>query len=193
MSVKAIVTKTGEREIRIVREFDAPRERVWRALTEPKLLAQWWGRGHRLDVEKFEARPGGHWRFVEHTPDGERHGFEGRFAEVVPPERIVQTFEWDGAPAHPSLQTSTLEALDGNRTRLVVVTTFLFGADLDAMFVAGAETGMNQSYAALDALLARGLSSPRPSRPSRGSRRKGAPARGSARARRTGRRRSSRT
>lgn len=91
------VTTPTDREIHIERIFDAPRDRVWRAFTEPELLAQWWGRGNKLVIERFVLAAGGHWRFVEHSPDG-AHGFEGRFREVTPKERIAWTFEWDGMP-----------------------------------------------------------------------------------------------
>ncbi|MEO7501139.1 MAG: SRPBCC domain-containing protein, partial [Gemmatimonadaceae bacterium] len=96
---KSIVTKPADREIRIEREFAASRERVWQAFTDPKLLAQWWGRGNKLDIEQYELERGGHWRFVEHGPEGVS-GFEGRMREVTPMERLVQTFEWDGMPGH---------------------------------------------------------------------------------------------
>src|SRR3954469_5621799 len=92
---RATITKPTDREIRIERAFDASRDRVWDAYTRPELLAQWWGRGNKVVVEKFEAQRGGHWRFVEHH-DGGTDGFEGRFREVTPKDRIVQTFEWDG-------------------------------------------------------------------------------------------------
>jgi uncharacterized protein YndB with AHSA1/START domain len=93
----ARVSRTAEREIRIERIFDAPRERVWRAFTEADLLAQWWGRGNKLVIERLELERGGHWRFVEHSPDGV-HGFEGRFREIDPPRLLSMTFEWDGTP-----------------------------------------------------------------------------------------------
>jgi uncharacterized protein YndB with AHSA1/START domain len=67
---KAVVTTPVEREIHIERIFDAPRDRVWRAMTDPKLLAQWWGRGNKLVIERMELERGGHWRFVEHSPEG---------------------------------------------------------------------------------------------------------------------------
>src|SRR5688500_7554116 len=105
-TVKATITKPSDREIRIERIFNAPRDRVWKAMTDPKLVAQWWGRGNKLVIEKFELERGGHWRFVEHGPEGVR-GFEGRFREVTPPERIVQTFEWDGMPGHVIDRKST--------------------------------------------------------------------------------------
>ena len=80
------MTTPGDREIRTERVFDAPRALVWQAFTDPKLVAQWWGRGNKLVVERLEVERGGHWRFVEHSSEGV-HGFEGRFREVTPPER----------------------------------------------------------------------------------------------------------
>jgi uncharacterized protein YndB with AHSA1/START domain len=151
---KATITTPGDRDIRIERIFNAPRDRVWKALTDPKLVAQWWGRGNKLVVERMEVERGGHWRFVEHSPEGV-HGFEGRFAEVTPPERVVQTFEWDGMPGHVALETMTLEALPDGRTRLVSTSLFLTAEDRDGMLQSGMEGGLNESYAALDRLLAK--------------------------------------
>jgi uncharacterized protein YndB with AHSA1/START domain/predicted enzyme related to lactoylglutathione lyase len=153
-SKKALITTPGERDVRVERVFDAPRERVWRAMTDPAQLSQWWGRGNKLVVEKYDLRRGGHWRFVEHSPHG-RHGFEGRFAEIEPPARIVQTFEWDGMPGHACVETMTLEDLGDGRTKLVTSSVFMTKADRDGMMQSGAEGGMNQSYEALDRLLAR--------------------------------------
>ena len=80
---RATITTPTEREIRIERTFDASRDRVWDAHTRPELLAQWWGRGNKLVIEKLDVERGGHWRFVEHH-DGNTDGFEGRFREVTP-------------------------------------------------------------------------------------------------------------
>ena len=150
---RATVTTPTDREIHVERIFNAPRERVWKAMTDPALVAQWWGRGNKLTVEKFEPRPGGHWRFVEHSDHGD-HGFEGRFGEVKAPERIVQTFEWDGMPTHVSLETMTLTDLGDGRTRLNVVSIFMTKEDRDGMMQSGMEGGMNESYQALDRVLA---------------------------------------
>ena len=152
-AAKATVTMSGDREIRVERIFNAPRDRVWKAMTDPALVAQWWGRGNKLVIEKFEPTKGGHWRFVEHSDHGQ-HGFEGRFAEVTPPERIVQTFEWDGMPGHVALETMTLEDLGDGRTRLRGTTLFHTKEDRDGMVNSGMEGGMNESYAALDRVLA---------------------------------------
>ena len=134
--------------------FNAPRQRVWEAMTKPELVAQWWGRGNKLVVEKMDLVRGGHWRFIEHTPHGPP-GFEGRYAEIVAPERVVQTFEWDGLPGHVCLETMTLEAVGPEKTKLVTVSMFMTTADFDGMMSSGMEGGMNESYAALDRLLAR--------------------------------------
>ncbi|WP_223643333.1 SRPBCC family protein [Corallococcus sp. EGB] len=154
-SPKALVTQTSERELRIERIFNASRERVWRAMTDPALVAQWWGRGNKVVVERMDVQRGGHWRFVEHAPDGSTHGFEGRYRELKPMELIEQTFEWDGAPGHVTVETMTLEDLGDGRTKLVTRSLFHTAEDLQGMVGAGMEQGLNETYAALDRLLAR--------------------------------------
>lgn len=151
-STKTTLTMPTDREIRVERVFDAPRDAVWRAFTEPELLAQWWGRGNRLVIERLELERGGHWRFVEHSDQGV-HGFEGRFREITPKERIVQTFEWDGMPAYVVVETITLEDLGDGRTRVVNVSLFHTTEERDGMVQSGMEGGLNESYAALDRLL----------------------------------------
>ncbi|MFF0817467.1 SRPBCC family protein [Rhodococcus sp. NPDC003318] len=155
MAAQATVTTSGDRDCHVERVFDAPRDRVWAAYTDPELVAQWWGRGNPLDVETWELEVGGHWRFVEHH-DGGSDGFEGRFREVMPQERLVYSFEWDGMPTHASIDAVDFVDLDGERTRIVVESLFLTTEDRDGMLGSGMEEGMNASYAALDALLARG-------------------------------------
>jgi uncharacterized protein YndB with AHSA1/START domain len=145
------MTTPSDREIRIERVFDAPREVVWRAFTDPELVAKWWGRGHKLDVVRDEVERGGHWRYLEHTPDGVV-GFEGRYREVSRPERIARTFEWDGLPGHVSVEETVFDE-DNGRTKLTATVQFFTKQERDGMLGTGAEEGMNESYAALDALL----------------------------------------
>jgi len=147
------LTLPSDREIHVERVFNASRDRVWRAYTEPGLLAQWWGRGNKVAIEKFEPERGGHWRFVEHSDEG-THGFEGRFREVTPMERIVQTFGWDGMPGHVVVDSTTFEDLGDGRTKIVVTSIFHTAEERDGMLNYGMEKGMNESYAALDRLLA---------------------------------------
>ena len=149
----ATITTPAEREVRIERVFDAPRERVWRALVDPELLAQWWGRGNKLVIERLELVRGGHWRFVEHSDHGV-HGFEGRYREVTPPERLVLTFEWDGMPGYVAIETITLHDLGDGRTKIVNLSLFHTTEERDGMLRSGMETGLNQSYEALDQVLA---------------------------------------
>ena len=148
----ARLTTPTDRTMRIERVFGAPRDQVWRAFTDPERVARWWGRGNRLAVERLEVERGGHWRFVEHGPEGS-HGFEGRFREVSPPSHIAQTFEWDGMPGHVTVNDLSLEELPGGRTRLVITSLFHTAEERDGMLEAGMEQGMNESYAALDRLL----------------------------------------
>jgi len=144
----------AEREIRVERVFNAPRALVWRAYTDAQWVAQWWGRGNPLTVERYEVERGGHWRFVEHSAEGD-HGFEGRFREVTPMDRIVQTFEWDGLPGYPCVQTEEFTDVDGGRTKVTSTLFFFTGEERDGMLNSGIKTGLNEAYAALDALLAR--------------------------------------
>lgn len=150
---KATVTKPSEREIHVERVFDAPRERVFAAHIDPELIAQWWGpQGTTTEVEELDARPGGQWRFLIRDSDGSVTGFRGVFREVVEPERIAWTFEWDGMPGHVSVDTVTFEDL-GDRTKLVSTTFFHTPEERDGMLDAGMEKGMSESHARLDVLL----------------------------------------
>jgi uncharacterized protein YndB with AHSA1/START domain len=151
--MKVNVTTPSDREIRMERELNAPRELVWRAYTEPGLLKKWWGRGHELVIEKFEPERGGHWRFVERTAD-EAHGFEGRFREITRPTRMVQSFEWDGMPAHVCINFAEFQELPGNRTKVVTTSLFHTKEERDGMLQSGMENGLEQSYQALERLLA---------------------------------------
>ncbi len=149
---KATLTMPTDRTIHCERIFNASRDRVWKAMTDPAHVAQWWGRGNKLVIEKLEAKRGGHWRFVEHA-HGQEHGFEGRYREVSPPERISMTFEWDGMPGHVIVQTIELAEAGADRTKMTATSMFMTPEDRDGMMSSGMETGMNESYAALDRVL----------------------------------------
>lgn len=149
---KAVMTRVGDRGMHTERVMNAPRARVWRAYSEPELLAQWWGRGNRLVVERFEFWKGGHWRFVEHA-DREEAGFEGRFREIEPMDLLEQTFEWDGMPGHVSMDSARFSDTADGKTLIVIDSLFMTAEDCEGMFAAGMEGGMNESYAALDRLL----------------------------------------
>ncbi len=148
------LTTPGEREIVTERVFDAPRERVWAAFTDPALIARWWGRSStRTVVERQELEAGGAWRFVENNEDGSQAAFRGVYREVVAPERLVYTFEWEGMPGHVLVDTATFADLD-EQTRLTIHSLFHTTEERDGMISAGMEVGLNEGYAALEALLA---------------------------------------
>jgi uncharacterized protein YndB with AHSA1/START domain len=153
---KADTTLVGDREIHVEREFDAPRERVFAAYTDPELIPQWWGpRGTTAIVDELDARTGGRWQFRAPNSDGSEIVFRGVFREVTPPERIVQTFEWDGMPGHVSVDTAVFEDLGDGRTRVVSDSIFHTPEERDGMLESGMEKGMNETYERLDELLAR--------------------------------------
>ncbi len=147
----ATVTTPTETEIRLERVFDAPREHVFAAFTDPELIPEWWGPG--TTVDEMDVRTGGTWRFVTTYPGGES-AVRGTFREVVPPELIVQTFESEAMPGRVHVQTFTFEEVPEG-TRLTTVLLFDTTEERDGVLRYGAESGANESYARLDALLAR--------------------------------------
>lgn len=151
-----ITAEPGKQEIVITREFDAPRELVFKAFTDPQLYVQWLGpRDLATTLERFEPRDGGSWRFIQRDKQGNTFAFHGVNHEVTAPERIISTFEFDGLPekGHVILETSRLEALPGGRTRLTTQSVFQTVADRDGMVQSGMERGVLDSHERLDELL----------------------------------------
>jgi uncharacterized protein YndB with AHSA1/START domain len=151
---ESTVRTLGDREIEAVRVFDAPRDLVYSAYTDPELIRQWWGIGESGRVDVMEVRPGGAWRFVSSNADGSEDAFRGTYREVTEPERLVYTFEYEGMPGHVLIETVEFEDL-GEQTRVKVHSLFHTEEERDGMLSSGMETGMNQSYARLDELLQR--------------------------------------
>ena len=140
--------------VRIVREFDAPPEKVFRAHTDPDLVVQWQGpKGVEARIDHYDCRTGGSYRYV-HTMNGVEYGFHGCFHEVRPAEVIVQTFTFEGVPDSVALERLVLEELDGGRTRLTATSLVDSFESRDAFLASGMETGVREGYERLDALLA---------------------------------------
>ncbi len=153
-----IVAEPGKQEMFLTREFDAPRELVFRAFVDPQLYPQWMGpRNLAMELETFEPREGGRWRYVHKDSSGRQYAFRGVFHEVVAPERITSTFEFEGLPehGHAVLETTRFEVLPGDRTRMTAHMIFQSIADRDGQLQAGLEDGARQSYERLDELLHR--------------------------------------
>lgn len=154
-AAKATLTTPSDREIVTERVFQAPRERVWAAFTEPDLISRWWGlRSSVTIIDRQDLRAGGGWRFVQRNEDGSETAFRGIYREVTPPERIVYTFEWEGMPGHVLIDTASFEDL-GDRTKVTVHSLFHTTGERDGMIDAGMERGLNEGYSQLDELLAK--------------------------------------
>jgi uncharacterized protein YndB with AHSA1/START domain len=150
-----IKAEPGKQELFITREFDAPRELVFKAHTDPNLFVQWIGpRGLTTTLDAFEPMSGGKWRFIQKDKDGSEFGFHGVFHEVSP-ERVIQTFEFEGLPesGHAVLETMTLESLPNNRTKLTTQSVFRSVSDRDGMIQSGMEHGVNEGFERLDEIL----------------------------------------
>ncbi|GIG88350.1 SRPBCC family protein [Plantactinospora endophytica] len=152
MGDELTVTLPSDLEVRMVRVFDAPRDLVFEAHTKCEHLKHWWGRGNPLDCE-LDFRPGGGYRFVEHAPDGQQYAFRGEYLEIRAPERIVQTFEFEGMPGQVCVETLELTEQDG-RTTVTSVTRFDTRQQRDGMVASGMQDGARESYEALVAYLA---------------------------------------
>jgi len=149
----AITAEPGRQELFITREFDAPRELVFKAHTDPSLFVQWLGpRGYEMKLETFEPVSGGRYRYIHKDKDGNEFGFRGSFHEISL-ERMVQTFEFEGFPGHVSLDSMILEELPGGRTKITVHSVFQSVADRDGMIQSGMEHGVSEGYERLDEIL----------------------------------------
>ncbi len=140
--------------VRIIREFDAPPDKVYRAHVDPELVAQWMGpKSTRMRIDQWDARTGGSWRYVASDADGE-YGFYGSFHELRPNELIVQTFTWEGMPDGVALEKLVLEDLGDGRTRLTATSLVDSFEGRDGFVASGMEVGVNEGYEKLDELLA---------------------------------------
>ncbi len=141
--------------IRMTREFAATPEQLFRAHTDPKLYVQWVGPSSlETRIDQWDARSGGHFRFVS-SRDGEEYAFRGCFHEIRP-DRIVQTFTWEGDPDGVALETLWFEDLGNGRTRLRTQSLVDSFEGRDAWLKSGMEVGVNEGYAKLEELIASG-------------------------------------
>jgi uncharacterized protein YndB with AHSA1/START domain len=150
-----IVAEAGKQELFIVREFDAPRELVFRAYSEKEILEQWLGpRELKIRYEKFDAYTGGSYRYIASLPNGFEIGYHGVCHEHTRPERIINTFEFEGLPekGHVAMETTRFEELANDRTRVTVQSVFQSVSDRDGAIQAGMERGVVDSHNKLEEL-----------------------------------------
>jgi len=154
-SQSATVTLPADDQILITRDFDAPRELVYRAHTTPELVSRWWtAKRGEMKIAEIDLRVGGSWRFVMVTPDGQEVGFHGMYREIVPNERLVSTEAYEGAPAdeypeNATLNTATFEESDG-RTTLTIRVEAPNKAVRDAIIASGMEAGLQDALDLLE-------------------------------------------
>jgi uncharacterized protein YndB with AHSA1/START domain len=152
---KLTVSTPSDREIVMTRLIDAPRELVFEAHSSCEHMSHWWGpRRYEFASCEMDFRPGGKWRIVHRGPEGEGgdQGFRGEYREIVRPERIVWTFEWEGMPGHVSVGTLSLEEQDG-KTLLTSTSVFDTVQDRDGMLSSGMEEGAAETMDRLDEYL----------------------------------------
>lgn len=142
-------------ELILERTFDAPRDLVWQAFTEPDHIPRWWGPYEtRTTVAEMDARPGGRWHYIHHTSDGHDVSFSGEYLEVVPPEKLVRTFRYDieEYQSEPAVETVVLRDL-GGRTKVTNSSRFPSSEVLDQALATGMTRGALETYDRLARLL----------------------------------------
>lgn len=148
------LTTPSDREIVMTRVFDAPRELVFEVHSTCEHMGRWWGpRRYTIIDCKMDFVPGGAWRIVHRGDDAQEYGFRGEFREIVPPEKIVWTFEFEGMPGHVSVETLTLEEQDG-KTKLTATSVYDSVEERNAMLETGMEEGAAETWDRLAELLA---------------------------------------
>ncbi len=154
MNKNNLVVEREKLSYSMSRVFNAPRERVWKVMNDPALLPQWWGPSYlTTSVEKLDFRTGGAWRFIQRDAGGNEYAFNGVYKEIIPPERVSLTFEFEPMAGHISTETMVLEELPGGKTRITATTTFNTLEDLEGMLQSGMEGGAVESWDRLEELL----------------------------------------
>jgi uncharacterized protein YndB with AHSA1/START domain len=156
MAKSEFVIKPGTHNISVTRAFDAPRDLVFKAMTDPDLIPKWWGpRRYWTKVDRMEARSGGSWRFINGDSAGHEFGFHGVYHLVDAADRvIIQTFEWEGMPGHVALETMRLEDMGGGKTRMVQESVFQTVEDRDGAASSGMQEGAEETYDRLAEVIA---------------------------------------
>lgn len=153
MKKTSLIIEREKLEVTATRVFDAPRELLYKVFTEPKHKAIWW----RCDVVtnvsvQMNVRPGGSWRIIQRGEDGKEFAFHGKYLEVIPPEKIVNTSEFEEMPGHIITETTIFEEQAG-KTKVTITSSFQTIEDLEGMVHAGMELGTTESMDHIEELL----------------------------------------
>lgn len=143
MSKMQLIAEPGQPTMTVIRTFDAPRELVYKAWTDPEAIPHWWGPAYlTTTVERMDVKKGGLWRFIQQDSQGNEYAFNGVYHEALAPERLILTWEWEGMPGHVLLETVTFEEAPDGKTRVTDTSSFQSVADRDGMLQGGAEEGL---------------------------------------------------
>ncbi len=150
------IVEPGKQEIVIRRVFNAPRERVFKTITDRALIPLWWGPSRFTTiVDRMDVRPGGLWRYINRDKSGNEYGFHGVYHDIVPFERVVNTNEFEGMPGHVGLESATLREVDG-KTEMTAKVVYQSVEDRDGMVASGMEEGVRETYDRLADLVEKG-------------------------------------
>jgi uncharacterized protein YndB with AHSA1/START domain len=155
MSKLRVIAEPGKQEIVLIRMFDAPRELVFRTYTDPATIGEWWGpRSMTTTVDRMEVKKGGIWRFVQQESNGTIHAHNGVYHEVTAPERLVNTYEYEGFPGSVGLVTTTFEELPDGKTKFTEVTLYPSVEAREGVLQSGMTEGAEELFDRLEALMA---------------------------------------
>ena len=151
---RATVEIVSDTEVLITRTFDAPRDLVFEAITTPEHVRRWYGcDAMQMTTCEMDVKVGGAWRYVLRMPDGSEHGFHGEYREISPPTRLVSTENYEPiGPGHEVVATVTLEEKSG-KTLFKNLLKYRSKADRDGHLQSGMETGMQESFDRLEAIV----------------------------------------
>jgi uncharacterized protein YndB with AHSA1/START domain len=148
-------SEPGKQEFLITSVFNAPRELVFMTFINPNLLPEWWGPKYLTTIiDRIDARPDGTWRYIQKDKKGNTYAFHGVFHDVSFPERIIQTFEYEGTPGHVILETITFEEFNG-KTKITEHSVFQTVDDRDEMVAEDCEKGSSESMSRFAELLSK--------------------------------------
>ncbi len=157
MTNKTTVTaEPNKQELFITREFDAPREMVFEAFTNPEIFIKWWlAKENEMKIDVMDYQSGGKYRYTFTIAKGAKIGFNGMIHDVTSPERIIQTAEMEGFPVkgHVCLETMLFETLEGGKTKLMIQDVFQSVEDRDAAVATGMEHGLEEGFGRLESIL----------------------------------------
>lgn len=136
------------------RVFDAPRQRVWQAHTDPEQILKWWGpRKYETIVDTMDVRVGGKWWYLTKDAEGNEFAFHGEYKEIVEPKRITWTFEFEPMAGHIFTETITFEEVEDGKTKVTTQSVFDSLEDLDGMLQSGMEDGATETWDRLEGLV----------------------------------------